>query len=200
MKNLIYLIALLIGITSCRAQEVVNLNTLNQGNNENKYFKDLDNNFTPFIGIWQYQNGNQIFRITLWKVEMVESKNGIKPSYFKDRINGHYEIIEVNTFGEETVIKTSNKNIKNSTTPYLPVITGGSIDGTNLGGSILDNTVDDSSRFSAFGIEGGFTFQIIPSTTPLQANWSCDIRNSLQLSDYPTVFSFPNNITLTKME
>ncbi|MFD2552031.1 DUF6705 family protein [Bizionia sediminis] len=201
MKHILIILLATISVLSCKAQHIVNLNTFNQTDepNEGKYYKDLDNNFTPFLGTWEYQYGNQIFRVTLWKEEMVEHENGIKPSYFKDRIKGHYEIVEVGAFEQETIIKTSNKNIKNTNTTYFPVIAGGTIDGINLGGSILDNTVPDSSRFSAFGVEGGFTMQIISGSSPVQAFWSGEINNSLQLPDYPTEFSFPNNITLTKV-
>ncbi|TXK75152.1 DUF6705 family protein [Mesonia sp. K4-1] len=199
MKNLLYiLLFIFISLSSCKAQLVVNLNTFNQVEDDGKYFKDLDHNFDPFIGTWEYQTGNTIFRVHLWKNEMEECENGNAPSYYIDTIKGHYEIVQIDQFGQETIIKTSNKNVKNTSTPYPPIIRISSTDGQYAGGTILNNTVPNSSRFSAFGIEGSITLTIIPNTSPLQATWAGEVRNSLQLDDYPTDFSFPNNIVLTK--
>ena len=70
MKNVIYLFIInIITFTSCKAQQIVDYTTFNDGNNEGKYFNDLNNNFVPFLGTWEHQSGNQIFRITLWKEE-----------------------------------------------------------------------------------------------------------------------------------
>lgn len=199
MRNLlIILVFTLISISSCKAQQVANLNTFNQEVNGGKYFKDVNHKFDPFLGIWEYQTGNTIFRVHLWKNEMVLHESNIGPDYYKDKIKGHYEIVQVDQFGQETIVKTSDKNVKNTSTPYPPIIRISSTDGLYAGGTILDNTVPNSSRFSAFGIEGSITLTIIPNTSPLQATWAGEIRNSLQLDDYPNDFSFPNNVTLTK--
>ncbi|MEM9680477.1 MAG: DUF6705 family protein [Bacteroidota bacterium] len=51
-------------------------------------------NLTPFVGHWEWQNGNQTF-----KVEIYQENNYLK---------GHYQLTEIND-GTETTIYDSNK-------------------------------------------------------------------------------------------
>lgn len=188
MKNILYIILFsTFSLLSCKAQQVVNRTTFNQGNNEGKYFKDLDNNFAPFIGTWEWQNGSQIFRITLWKVEMDEYKNGNKPSFYMDVIKGHFEMVETGQL-PETIIYTSNKKVGNGDIYYLPAISASSGDGISCGSSLLDNSI--TSNY--YGVACDFSLDTIPNTNPVQATFNVKSRDGES-------FNIPTNITLTKV-
>lgn len=55
----------------------------------------------PYIGTWEYQNGNQIFRLIIWE--------NSQPNPFDDLyyLIGRYEMVEKNN-NSETIIYTSN--------------------------------------------------------------------------------------------
>ncbi len=188
---------------SCKAQTIVNRNTFNQGNNEGKYFKDLDNNFDNFIGTWEHQNGNEIFRVTLWKVEMEEHENGNRPSFWMDALKGHYEKVEVttNTFGEieESVIYTSQKKIGQSNTDWIPVISGGTNDGSGFGGLVYDNSIPYNPNY-ILGIRGHLDLDLISGTNPIQMQWKVRLPQGMYGTDQPTEFNIPTDIILTKVE
>ena len=175
MKNKVLLfITLVINFTFCHAQLEVNYDDFNNGPNEGKYFKDIDNNFTPFLGTWEYQNANQIFRITLWKENMVEYENGNLPSFYRDKIKGHFEMVEIGQQGQqfETIIYTSDKPIGTSGQYYPPVINAGSIDGIS--------------------VRCQFSLDII-SNNPTQA-----VLKVKSLSMSGDTYNIPSNITMTK--
>ncbi|HNU59092.1 MAG TPA: hypothetical protein PKI08_03960 [Aquaticitalea sp.] len=185
---------------SCKAQEIVDLNTWNEGNNEGKYFKDLNNNFTPYLGVWEWQNGNQTFRVTLWKVEMEEYENGNRPSYYVDNIQGHYEMVQQGQPGgsiEETVY-TSQKKIGNSITDWFPVIGVYAYDNNQCGGIVYDNSVEGYPNYP-MGIRGGLKLNLIQGT-PLQMEWKVTLPEGMYGNDQPTEFNIPTDIILTKVE
>jgi hypothetical protein len=193
MKKILLFITLVINITFCHAQLEVNYDNFNNGPNEGKYFKDIDNNFTPFLGTWEWQDNNQIFRITLWKEDMVEYENGNLPSFYMDEIQGHFEMVEIGQQGQqfETVIYTSDKPIGTSSQYYPPVIHGDSVDGLIAGGTILDNSNINPSNY--FGVRCQFSLDIIPNTNPNQAVFKV---KSLSMSG--DTYNIPSNITMTK--
>jgi hypothetical protein len=194
MKNYIYILTLsILCLYSCHAQLEVNYDNFNDGPNEGKYFKDINNNFDPFLGTWQWQDNNQIFRITLWKEQEIESYNGINnPVYYMDKIQGHFEMVEVGQQGQqfETVIYTSDKPIGTSSQYYPPVINGSSYDGISAGGLLIDNSNINPSNY--FGVRCQFTLDII-SSNPTQAVFKV---KSLSMSG--DTYNIPSNITMTK--
>ncbi|WP_298516968.1 DUF6705 family protein [uncultured Kordia sp.] len=82
---------------------------------------------TPFLGTWEWQNENRIFRVFLFAQNQT--------------IKGHFEMVQINN-GSETIIYKSNKPY-NSQTPqsWHPVISGGH-DGKDFDGRIMDNSLD----------------------------------------------------------
>ncbi|TYB69017.1 hypothetical protein ES677_14485 [Bizionia gelidisalsuginis] len=200
MKNILTtLIIIIITITSCKAQQIVDASTFNDGNNEAKYFKDLNNNFAPFLGTWEWQNGNQIFRVTLWKEEQVENENGNRPSFYWDQIKGHYEMVQLGQSGQqlETVIYTSQKKIGQSTSDWFPVISGRGVDGMNFDGTVYDNSVVYNPKYIT-GVRGILKLDIIPSTIPSQMEWKVTLPQGMYGTDQPTEFNIPTDIILTK--
>ena len=51
------------------------------------YIKDIYNTFTPFLGTWKYQSGNEIFTI---KLEKVTQKYYPEFGTYRDYIKGNY--------------------------------------------------------------------------------------------------------------
>ena len=195
MKIYIKLLILISFCTfSCKGQQLtVDYSNFNQGENGGKYFKDINNNFDPFLGTWQWQDNNQIFRITLWKEQEIESYNGINnPVYYMDKIQGHFEMVEVGQQGQqfETVIYTSDKPIGTSSQYYPPVINGSSYDGISAGGLLIDSSNINPSNY--FGVRCQFTLDII-SSNPTQAVFKV---KSLSMSG--DTYNIPSNITMTK--
>lgn len=200
MKNYIYILTLsILSLYSCHAQLVVNYDNFNNGPNEGKYFKDIDNNFTPFLGTWEWQDNNQIFRITLWKEEYNENENGNRPSFFWDEIKGHFELVEIGQSGGqfETTIYTSQRKIGQSNTDWFPVIDGASNNGINFEGLIYDNSVPYDPNYIT-GVRGNLILTIIPNSQPQQMDWKVTLPQGMYGTDQPTEFNIPTDIVLTK--
>ncbi len=187
MKKII--VILIIATISCKAQEIVNINTFNQGDNTGKYFKDIDNHFTPFLGTWENTTGILTFRVILYKT--TKKPLGYPTKYYMDKIEGRYLLIENIGTPNETIIHDSVKYYPQSDQTSDNVIIGVS-GGTIMGGDIDDNSVDEN----VMGIlPGKLTMEILNTgNTPLQAQWS--IAKRVHIVGFE--FNIPTNIVLTK--
>ena len=185
MKNIIAIILFTITILSCKAQTIVNLNTFNQGNNFGKYFKDVDNHFTPFLGT----AGNLTFRVILYKTTK-------KPmgTHYSDYIEGRYLIIENAGMPDETILHNSIKYYPQSGQTSENVIICTSTNGISMNGAIEDNSVDENT----IGIlPGNLKMKIINTgSTTLQANWKVTKLKGMSIEGYE--FNIPTDIILTK--
>ncbi|PWK20850.1 DUF6705 family protein [Xanthomarina spongicola] len=90
-------------VLSCKAQSITPLYpvTSNQTNETitNRYYKDVDNDYNPYVGIWKWESGNNSLTIIFNKFEHYPSGSG---DYF-DFLLGEYKYTEnsvelVNTF------------------------------------------------------------------------------------------------------
>jgi hypothetical protein len=196
MKNKLYILVFFITAFSCKAQEIVNINTFNQGENEGKYFKDINNVFANFLGTWEHQNGNTIFRITLTKLTKHQVKNGNRPSFFWDAIEGHFEKVEVDINGNETIIYTSQKKMGQTITDWPSVIYGSSNDGLKLNSQIDDNSITPVGEY--FYITGKLQCEVIPNTNPKRMTWKVTLPQGIYGTNQPTTFNIPTDITLEK--
>lgn len=91
MKN-IFIVAIVLLSVSCKAQDVFPLYDSPIDAPYDSYFKDLDNDFNPFVGEWKWENGNTSWTIQLQKFEMIPSGS----SSFSDVLVGEYQYIENN--------------------------------------------------------------------------------------------------------
>ena len=80
MKNIFLILIVSFSFSFCKAQAPVNapiisLSTATSDSfkiiNNGAYFKDVDNRYAQWVGTWQYQNGNTLFKIVIEKVEGV---------------------------------------------------------------------------------------------------------------------------------
>lgn len=207
MKNIkfsLLSVFLMLYITA-NCQQVVDISTFNQGDNTGKYFKDIDNDFDAFIGVWEHQENDMVFRVTLWKNAQEpyrEDENG-NPRYYVDQILGHFEMVQLeeDPLGAETVIYTSDKNIGSSQQDWFPVIRIFTSDGVEAWGTVLDNVVFDPDLWINPCLHGTLSFDIIPGTNPPQAVWEVKHRKGAAcFSDLPTEFTIPTDIVLTKVQ
>lgn len=139
----------------------------------------------PFHGTWEYQNGNQIFRVHLF-----EQNSTTK---------GHFEMV-VNNNGIETVIYTSDKPYNSVTSQHWhPVINVGlNNDGISLDGRVLDNSYDyESSSFNNYQLCESWLSMKIISTNPTAATWKVNYYDIVP-NNVPPI-NIPTNIILTKV-
>ena len=164
-----------------------------------KYFKDIDNDFAPFLGTWFAQIGTQTFVVTLWK----ETKSPISDidgntEYYVDDICGHYRLVEnfnTNGLGSETVIYTSNK-LWRGTSQQMPFsINMTSTDGIHSLGGIIDMSFSDNSPY--YGQEGRLGIKILTTGATTTAQWSIGKGSDAKAED--RVFNIPTDIILTKL-
>lgn len=87
MKKLILIIIVIFGINIANAQTEAPIeNWINYVKSKNIYFKDVNNLFNKFLGTWEYNNGNQYFKITFYK--QIKTFDG---NYqYSDRIYSHF--------------------------------------------------------------------------------------------------------------
>lgn len=189
MKNIITLLIILV-FANCKAQQMVNINTLNQDENINKYFKDLDNNFSPFIGTWENTTGKTTLRVILYKTEM--KPFGYPTKYYMDVIEGRFLLIENLGTINEIIIHDSMQYYPQSGQTSTSVIWGVTQDGITLNASITDNSGDEEIGT----INGKLTFEINNTTNPLQAHWSVTKLKGLSVEG--SDFNIPTDLILTK--
>jgi hypothetical protein len=171
MKTIFYFLTI-ISFLSCKAQVLSDPNT---------------NHNLPFVGTWEYQNGNEIFRINIWE-------DG-------EDLKGDYWFIEVNN-DVETVICESNYQIQGTNFYYGDVIFGGSIDGVVMGALLDDNTIncedgfDNRKRISG---SASLTIQSNCFGCAVTALWEVVRLRGIRIAGSPTEFSVPNNVIMTKV-
>ena len=187
MKNIILLIAMAF-IWSCKAQQTtVNITTLDYRNdNSNKYFKDIDGLYDPFLGTWEYTTGTTTFRVELVKNKIISTT---KVNYAEDKIEGKFYLIE--NAGTPSEIITCQSESHTPRWGFTPesVIYISSYDGLEAHGGIYDNCANYvlSSRLDMTIID--------PNATTLTANWHV-YRKGLGKSGF--TYSIPTDVVLTK--
>jgi len=87
MKQLFILLAIITTI-SCKAQNIV---PIYEGPEDSpplpRYYKDVDNDFNPYIGEWKWEENNTFLTIVFDKRTMVPNSNG---NAFQDYLIGAY--------------------------------------------------------------------------------------------------------------
>jgi hypothetical protein len=191
MKKNRYIIILLLLINFLNAQEQIVdycYEPLSLNDFENKYFKDTDNDFAPFIGTWKFVENNKTFIVTLWKEQHV-SFNGVFTGLYKDQIFGDWKMIENEGMLNENILYNSYHYVGNG--QYFPptISGGGSCDGIHFSSLIMDNCIDNG-----FIKNGILKFTITSSNT---AHWYIKSLNGMQIENAPN-FMIPTDIILTK--
>ncbi|MBT8244413.1 hypothetical protein [Winogradskyella sp.] len=142
----------------------------------------IETNVTnPFVGIWEYQEGNTIFRVELYMTD--------------DDLRGHYEKVEVGANGLEILIFKSNRDVGHGLT-LGPVIYGDNTS-TILNGGIEDVTIETQPNLPIF--TGKLKMEII-SSSPTTATWKVTLNGEGRSQDDNREFSIPTDVIMTKVE
>ena len=190
MKNIIKILALFL-IISCKAQTIVNIDAYGIGDNSNKYFKDLDSNYSNFIGTWENTTGSITFRLIMWKVEN-DPLTSISNS-FMDRIYGKYLIVQNAGMPNEIILFDSIKYFPQSNYVTNWVLLGKATSSIFASGSFIDTNANNGTNV----IDGTFNFEILNiGNTPLQARWKIKSIGSLFTGEF---FTVPTDCILTKV-
>lgn len=147
--------------------------------------QSIDNISNPFMGTWEYQTGNEIFRVILWL-----DNDG-------QNMRGHYEKVSVLN-GVETFIYCSDKEkYQGINTAWLNQVIYMSYDNDLLiGGSFDDNTVN--SNLYAPIKTGRITVELL-TENPATLRWIVKRGQGMSVNEAPD-YSVPTDVILTKVE
>jgi len=112
MKHILNLVIITITFFSCKAQSpIVAIDASRSATPDGAYYKDLNNEFNKFEGVWKSANGNSELTIVLQKVEQLQVRND-----YRDYLIGEYKYIEngielINTIPPIQDINTETHNI-----------------------------------------------------------------------------------------
>ena len=153
------------------------------------YTQYQSNHLSPFVGDWEWQNGNQTFRVNIY----IEGNN----------LEGHYLLIEDNN-GVETIIYDSNKLLNAALNFYYgSAIFGGSNDGILFHALIEDNVLlGQGPNDYKLTKNGNLAFTITNNGTngqPITASWRISELMGLKSTEAPPTFTIPTDIILTKV-
>lgn len=151
------------------------------------YVKDINNTFTPFLGTWKYQNGNEILIIKLEKVSQY-----YYPEYgnYEDFIKGNYSYTLDNGF--TYIIDTISENLSNNNPNDNPMYSSGPSSNSQDTFSFYDVLYNKPNCTAKFTFISG-------SSTQLKMELINNFQGYIS-PDSPTNpnFSIPNNIILIK--
>ena len=140
-----------------------------------------------FLGTWEHQTGNSIFRVIITSNTFGDET--ISP------LMGRYLKVSVNN-GVETLIYSSDRApIGNFM--WEPGFYGSLYGNNLLGGTLTDNTYQDSSKHKWGDISMTINTTSC-SACPLTANWKVTRPSGLRLDNEPLEYNIPTNIVLTK--
>jgi len=205
MKKIVYLFLLIFTVFFSYAQteKTVDIRQFYNSNFKKSpliayyYYKDVNNYFTPFIGTWIYQNGNQTFVIRFWK-ETKASYINENPKYYIDELRAHYKLVQNYGQSNEQVIYTSEKNVGNSVTPWPTIIAAGkALENYKMTGIVFDVAGVLNPSYPT-GVRGNLEMTINPDN-PDTAQWEVTLPMGMRGLGQPKTFTIPTNITLTKV-
>ena len=134
-----------------------------------------DPNLTPFVGTWQWTEGNQTFTV----------------------IKGNYEMTTNGSLG--LTYKSNKLLLPDINYYYGPAIYGKSVDGIIFSGLINDNVLfNGDGNYSVKPGQLVFTIQNSCISCPITAIWKVSHLGGIRVGQ-PQTFTIPTNIVLTKI-
>jgi hypothetical protein len=203
MKKILTILVLALFFTNCKAQTEVDLSMYNQINEDNKYFKDLNNYYGNFIGTWENTTGNRTFRLILWK--QTKRQVTISNNCFIDELDGRFLIILNAGTPNEQIIHNSVKYYPQNNITTVSVLSGRAINNNSLFGVFEDTcasigdseTLDMNTVQNQKVLSGWFSLTLINNgNNSSTANWKISSASNLQSNEF---FSFPTECVMTKV-
>lgn len=202
MKYIFFILTFIVSF-NFKAQSPV-ISTVVYANNDDielteaSYLKDVENKFSPFLGTWKWQDGNNELTITFTKLEMVYN-NGL--DYYCDYLIGKYKYVENGI----VIFNSLNYNGINAnnffTSKGFPfVINGSGYAGDNYQDlSFYDNIKE---KYCHASIEILQVLELPKGTiTSDQMQWKLWDKEHITVNGEPNLqqgFSIPNEVVLTK--
>jgi hypothetical protein len=187
MKN-IYLFLLAITSNFCIAQSPIipmsnglGVQQLNNITNRGAYLKDDANKMNPWVGTWQYTNGNTIFKIVFTKVSqyhVTTTMTGETANYYTDILNGGYY------YKENGIVKTDHLTYTDQL--LSPIILAGNYQTMDTNFTLYYRELDK------INLSGGLVHLTLLPGSATQATWVFDSAKKRN-------FSVPDNVILTKL-
>ena len=175
---------------NCKAQTVP-ISDFNQGSNDGKYFKDIDNNFQNFLGTWEgLVSNNNTFQLNLFKITKKRFSAGPE-KYNEDIIGGSFQIIENAHLPNEIILYNSIKYYPQSNITTQNVMYFTATSPLKGGGFMEDNCANGGT--DSFTVQVVFEILNI-NDYPLQMHWLAKKKMMFQ-SWY---LSIPKDIILIK--
>ena len=137
-----------------------------------------------FIGLWEWQNNNEIFRVNLFDYQE-DGETGI---------GGHFTMLQVDNNGNETVLYTSNRLIEGTNDYWRPMITGCRY--LDYNESYRFFLRDNTSDYFLLGDLYLKFLNNLNSGQPLQISWKLRPGGTRSQDE---IFNVPTDIVLTKM-
>ncbi|HLF51033.1 DUF6705 family protein [Flavobacterium sp.] len=194
--KIIVLILITILTISCKAQQTISLSTYDGSTDlkNNNYIKDIDGILDPFVGTWEWNDGNNtFFRIKFIKVLHYKAHN--LENVYKDELMGGYQYVLNGVEIVNTLNFTTTFNDLATALTFAPLLT------------VLDRPANKNLHITASDkIKGklcgaNFTIQDL-SSNPLKAQWrlhNIETYRSSNLPKKPIDFSIPTDLILTKL-
>ena len=147
-----------------------------------------NSNLNPFVGNWEWINGNETFKVELFKARSSEG----------EVIKGHY--ILINNVTNDVIYKSNKLLLPEIDYYYGHAIYLGSSDPTYISGIVDDNVL--FSGDGNYAVKLGqlkFTLQNTCPTCPTTATWKVSRLPGGQVG-LPQTFTIPTDILLTKID
>ncbi len=172
--------------------QTVNMNTRDNSQDlSGKYFKDIDGNFDPFIGVWQGTHQNTTMIIDISKAVLGPSPGN---NYAEDVLVADIQLIEGMGTPMEMVICNTATAYSHFDKLTRSITQATTYDGVTMSGFLDDNCHPGNSA-------GGIVVMNIqnPQASPLTATWEIE-RKGIVAKTYPGEpdFVIPTSIVLTK--
>lgn len=138
MKYIKFFIVCLFFI-NCKAQTIVNITDYQlTEDSSNKYFKDLDNNYSNFVGTWEYTNSGITFRLILWKKQNVKI-DMVDDIHYMDILEAKFQIVQNANLPNEIIKHDSVKFYPQNGSTSDTILTGFNINSNLCMGTFTDN-------------------------------------------------------------
>lgn len=151
------------------------------------YIKDMFDTFSPFLGTWKYQNGNEILVVKLEKVNMYFNA---EYGNYKDYIKGNY------SYSIDGGVTYITNTITTNTTEMDP-----NINSFYTSSPLTPQTLYMSFKDSQYQKSGDAVFKLLNSFPSPELTMELKGRTRGYLPGEtipPPGFSIPNNVTLIK--
>ena len=147
-----------------------------------------NNTRNDFLGTWEWQNGNETFRVNFFNEDNGDGTFSLA---------GHYKMVEVIN-GNEVELYTSNRPIVSGNTQmYPPAIAGGHyFDWIDTYRFFFQDNTSITQRAPSLG-DLKLKFLNTQPNEPLQVSWKLRVEG---MANEDEQFSVPTDIILTKSE